>query len=730
LTRAVLAFASHSGGQGSLSVSTFNVDEGVSSYFVASIVASSDEQVDLEGLIGQEVTFTVGEGSQAQSFPGICRRIEQVRAEPTGRSTYELEIVHRLFLLTQRRGYRVHQHLSAPDIAARVLETFGIAPDLAIDSSAYPKLPYKVQYDETDHAFFCRVLEEAGIAFTTSHGEDGALTLADALHAGDPRTPALPWVEAPNPGLDERFVSDVRISREVRPGALSMRDYDFRRPALPLSAEEIKADAPEDGYEQVRYDPGSFLKEVDAAGGATPVADRKGAARHDEAFGKVLAERALGAIRTSRAVVAFRTSVLDLAPGVVFEVENHPHTDLGSGKKLLVVQRTIEGDVTGDLHVRSRAVFADVDQPYRPQQVTPKPIAEGVQTATVVGEKGQEIDPDEFGRVLVQFPWDREGQSDDRSSCWLRVSQGWAGTGFGFVTIPRVGQEVLVGFLEGDPDQPIVVGRVFNQTNPVPYALPEHKTRSTWKSQSSPKSDGFNEILFEDLAGAELVFMQAQRDLRKLVKNDEVITVGNDRQKLVKANEIEKVGANRSEVTGGDRLEITHKSRTTIIGTSRAELVGGDAVERIEGELVRRVGDDLHLTVRGSLRELVEKDAHRLVRGERQERVGGTYGLSAGSHQIACGSQAVGAGGTIHMKAGASIVLEAPDITIKAPGGFVRIDGGGVTIVGSHVWINSGGGAPSASGGAGGKPELPKEAVVKVPPEPEVDDVSKTGIGR
>ena len=168
---------------------------------------------------------------------------------------------------------------------------------------------------------------------------------------------------------------------------------------------------------------------------------------------------------------------------------------------------------------------------------TPKPQVSSVQSAVVVGPSGQEIHVDEFGRVRVQFPWDREGNNDDFSSCWIRASQGWAGTGYGMIVIPRIGQEVLVGFLDGDPDQPIIVGRVFNQTQQVPYKLPDHKTRSAWKSNSSLGGNGFNEIMFEDLKQEELLWMQAQKNLRKLVKNDESITVGHDRRKFVKENE-------------------------------------------------------------------------------------------------------------------------------------------------------------------------------------------------
>jgi type VI secretion system secreted protein VgrG len=310
----------------------------------------------------------------------------------------------------------------------------------------------------------------------------------------------------------------------------------------------------------------------------------------------------------------------------------------------------------------------------------------------------------------------------------VRVSQGWAGTGFGLVHLPRVGQEVLVGFLEGDPDQPIVVGRVFNAQNPVPYPLPEHRTRSTWKSRSSPGGDGFNEIMFEDLAGRELVWAQAEKDLRKLVKNDEVITVGRDRQKLVKRNETEVVNLDRTEVTLRDRTEITRRDRTTVIHGSRQELVKGDAVLRVEGDRVVYVGRDQHLMVMGTKRERVERDSHTRVDGDRNEQVGGTYGLTAGSHQIVCGSQAVGAG-TIHLKAAAKIVIEAPDVTLKAPGGFVHITGAGVEIMGTTVLINSGGSPGVLKTAGGGNPEKPAEAKVDDPVAPTPDDVSKTGLG-
>jgi type VI secretion system secreted protein VgrG len=349
-----------------------------------------------------------------------------------------------------------------------------------------------------------------------------------------------------------------------------------------------------------------------------------------------------------------------------------------------------------------------------------------------VGPKGQEIHTDEFGRVRVQFPWDREGKNDDASSSWVRVSQGWAGTGFGLITIPRVGQEVLVGFLEGDPDQPVIVGRVFNSAEQVPYKLPEHKTRSTWKSDSSPGSGGFNEILFEDLAGRELVYVQAQKNLRKLVKNDETITVGRHRKKLVKADETETTVGNRTEVTNGGRTEITKGKRTTIIGGDRIELVKGGATSRTEGDLMLRVGGDQHVIVMGDTMDLVEGDSHARVKGNHREQVDKTKSIKAKGLQVKVEkSHALATGKEIHFKAGSALVFEAADdITLKGPGGFIRIDSSGVIIKGKLVKINSGGSAGSGSGAKVAKPKEPKDIDVDEPAAPDPDDVGKTGLAQ
>ena len=722
-------------GEDSLSVRRFNVHEAISGLFTASVWARSENPaIDLESLVGKPASFAVASGLKfalrsARRWQGVCSFVEQVQAEPTGLSTYHLRIVPTLWLLSHRCNHRIYQHLSIPDITDKLLDEWGIDRAWTIDRGAYPKLEFKVQYGESDYTFLCRLFEEAGISFTFPDENGSQLTLSDKMHAGPPRAVPLPFVDNPSEAAEQEYVTQVRLAHEVRPGAHTIRDHDFRNPAFALFGEAPKAEGPEARYEQYHYQPGAFLIET-SKGGGTPVADDKGIARRDQKYGNALAERALLGARSDKRHVGFATNALDLGAGDVFLISGHPHAEISEGKKLLLTDFSLEGAPGEEWSMSGIAVFAD--QPHRPAHRTPKPEVTAVQSATIVGPAGQEIHTDEFGRVRVQFPWDREGQSDNKSSCWMRVSQGWAGVGWGMITIPRIGQEVLVGFLGGDPDQPIVVGRVYNNTQRVPYKLPDHKTRSTWKSDSSPGSGGFNEIMFEDLADKELVWVQAQKDLRKLVKNDEAITVGNNRQKLVKANELETTGANRTEVTGANRIEITDKNRTTIVGGNESKLVKGTETERTEGDLLLRVGGDQHIIIKQVKRELIEGDSHLRVKGDRNEQVDQTTSLTAGGLQIKVGSKhGLHAGEEIHIKAGTALIIEAAeDLTLKGPGGFIRIDAGGVTIKGTMVRINSGGSAGSGSGVSATAPEDATEAVVVEPEKPVPDDLFRSGIGQ
>jgi len=728
----------------SLSVRRFTVEEAVSTLFTVAVwVRCEEPDVDLEGILGKEASLRIVHGIAhvaglgTRTWKGVCTHIEQAHGVTPlpgqkAESTYFLRIAPMAWLLTQRRNYRIYQHLSIPDIVDKLLGEWGITPTWKIDRGSYPKLEYKVQYGESDYAFMSRLVEEAGIAFTFPDEGGSNITFGDKLDKGPKRGGLpLPYVEEPNQEAEKEFVTNVRLAREVRPGLHTIRDYDFRRPSYELFGQSPRSPAPEDRYEQYHYHPGSFLSEVGKGEGATPVADDKGVARHDQPFGKARAERAILGRRMGQRQVAFDTNVPDIAPGAIFNIGHHPHPEISDAADLLVIELSIDGSPQDEWTITGRAVFTDV--PYRPPLRTPKPRINNVQSATVVGPAGQEIHVDEFGRVRVQFPWDREGKFDDNSSCWIRVSQGWAGTGYGMIVIPRIGQEVLVGFLEGDPDLPIIVGRVFNATQLVPYKLPDHKTRSTWKSDSSLGGGGFNEIMFEDLKQKELVWMQAQKNLRKLVKNDEVITVGHDRDKYVVNNETETTGVNRVEVTGVNRTEITDKDRTTFVGSNSLKMVKGEELEKTEGNMMILLHKDQDIVVRMMKRERVEKDANLYVVGNRNERVDGTLSVTVDKnhHEKIVKNAALEAGDEIHFKAGGAMIIEAAkDLTLKGPGGFIRIDSSGITIRGTLVRINSGG---SAGSGSGAKPVLPdeaKEAVVNEPERPKPIDLQVEGIGQ
>ena len=651
----------------------FSVRESLSNAFEIELTAvAEDPNIDLEAVVGRPASFHLEHGYVHASvgqrtWSGIVAHVEQIQglAHKEGskpQSTYSVRIVPKLWLLKQRKNHRIFQHINIPDIVDKLLGEWSIKPTWKIDRGTYPKLEYKVQYGETDWSFLNRLLEEAGITFYFGAGESGGeLVLSDQVNEPPKRQgPAIVYEDSPTESAEREFVTKLRVSHEVRPGAHQTVDYDFRNPSFRLFAEAPKAGAPESFYEQYEYIPGSFLVEGQK-GGNTPTADDKGTARYEANYGKPRTERALFADRASRRVVTFETNVVDISPGTGFSIENHPHDSVG--QPLLTRGMELSGKVGDKWDIVVHAIFKQ--DPYRPPVKTPKPKVYGVQSATVVGPQGQEIYTDEFGRVRVQFPWDREGQFDDNSSTWIRVSQGWSGTGFGMVIIPRIRQEVLVGFLDGDPEQPIIVGRSFNAVNPAPYKLPENKTVSGWKTNSSPSNGGYNEMKLEDKANKELIYLQAQRDFHALTKRD--------------------------------------------------------ATERVERHHHHTVLENQHLIVKKIKKELIEVDDHLHVKGDRLQKIDKSTSLDVGTDQQekVGNKHALEAGKEIHLKAGTNVVIEAGSrLTLKGPGGFVDIHSGGIDIVGTMVKINSGG---SAGSGSGSSPKAPADAEEALPKDTSVD---------
>ncbi|MEZ4302852.1 MAG: type VI secretion system tip protein TssI/VgrG [Polyangiaceae bacterium] len=598
-------------GEGSLSVCEYSVVEGLSALFEITLVARSpDEALDLHAMLGRTAVFRIGPhlapssaaeaslssprpapalAATSRTFAGICSAARQLRVEPTGLSTYELRIVPHLWLLTQRTHHRVFQHRSVPEIAAELLAEWGIEArwNVARDLPA-PRICRPLR---RDRSFFSDGLGEAGIApRAATLGRSALPARAPPLRsspsssalasAGSRRRPALHDSPAGSMGIPH--VTEVKISHELRPARVALQGFDFRRSlAAPLSAaatDSASSSAPHTGpaLEQHVYSPVDFFAEKSASEGKgprtdTPVADDRGVSRAEESTGKRMAERRLATARAGAREVEFVTNALDLAPGAVFTIDGHAHIELAPGRKLLITHLETRGDDAGQGTIRARAVFADT--PYLPPKVAPKPVVHGVESAVVVGPPGEEIHTDELGRVRVRFHWSRDLRHDETSSCWIRVSQSWAGSGYGMFALPRVGHEVIVGFFGGDPDQPVIVGRLHNSTSVVPDRLPESRTATTWRSASSPGGQGWNEITFEDQAGHERVYMQAERDLVKLVKSDETSTVRGHRARRVEASEtvaiagaqVVTVGAARStHVAGSDHLSVGEGHSVTV----------------------------------------------------------------------------------------------------------------------------------------------------------------------
>jgi type VI secretion system secreted protein VgrG len=520
-----------------LDVRHFNILQSMSAAFRIDLaVRSTDDSVPLAAIVGRPASFRLKSSRNSQTWTGVVAHIAQTHVESGGLSSYSLQVVPTLWLLTQRRGHRLFQHASIPEMVQKLLAEWKLEPIVRL-SHAYPKVSMRTQYGETDYDFVRRLLAEAGISFffDAEDGKETKLVLSDTPHTLDAKH-HVPYLDDVSATAEVPHVSAVNVSTKVVPSKSVVRDYDFRRPRYGLEGTKATETPAHPLLEDYRYVPGHSVADSFETNDA--VGDRDGAYRHSEASSAGHAQRGVEAHEAQKTKVAFGTSLNDLEPGTVFTVVGHPHPEVANARKLLVTHSWINGDVAHEWYSGGNAVPAD--KPYRPSltdladhqvsgDVRPdpfeplskivKPRIFGVQSAIVTGPPGEDIHTDEHGRVKVQFPWDREGLFDEKSSPWIRVSQPWAGAGFGTVNLPRVGQEVLVSFHDGDPDHPVITGRMYNTTSPLPYALPEHKSRTSLKSNSA---SGANEITMDDSHDNELLYVQAQKDLHKIVHNNEL----------------------------------------------------------------------------------------------------------------------------------------------------------------------------------------------------------------
>ena len=604
---------------------------------------SENHSISFADIIGHNVTVSIvlADGS-LRYFNGIISRFTQTSAgiesdSHHNLSAYSATMVPWFWLLTRTSDSRIFQDISVPDIVEQIFSEKNF-PDYQLRlSGTYDNREYCVQYRETDFNFISRLLEEEGIYYFFEHEPNKhTLILADSPgeHQPCPHQESARCQPSSGSGslLEEDVITGIENMQEIRIGKYTTKDFNFKTPNtnLLVEASSVQYLGPNEG--EIYDFPGEF---------------------HTRSRGESIANLRMQAEEAKVTTISGSSNCRAFTGGYKFDLTEHPRDDMNRSYVLHSVSHMVSQGVggsegAGGAYSNSFTCIPH-DVPYRPPLNTPKPLIAGTQTAIVVGPEGEEIYTDEHGRVKVQFHWDREGENNESSSCWIRVSQAWAGTGWGGMIIPRIGHEVIVGYIEGDPDRPIITGRVYHGTNTPPYPLPAEKTKSAFKSYSSPGGEGFNEIRFEDKKGEEQLFFHAEKNQDVRVKGDSREWIGVDRHLIVKEEQLE------------------------LVETNKHLTVNGDHNEKVEGTVSLEAGMDL------------------------QEKVGMNHAVDAGQE--------------IHLKAGMNVVIEAGiSITLKAGGGFIVVGPAGVTISGIPVLINSGGSAGSGSGCSTATPDLPDEA--------------------
>lgn len=558
------------------------------------LLLSERDDIVLDDLLGKGMTIHLAvEGGHVRHFHGLVAHAAFTGNEGIyGR--YEVTLVPWLWFLGRRQDCRIFQQLSVPEIVKAVFEGWPVADfEIKLDES-YGTRDYCVQYRESDLDFVCRLMEDEGIYFFHRHRDGGhTLVLADGegAHEPGPGCGTIPYFEPDTAARRERdHVFAWTARAKVRAGTATLRDFDFEKPRTDLTGTGAEPKPHALATAEVYDYPGGYRE--------LAVGDQRARVRLEE-------------LQADHARAQGEATAGGLVCGNRFELERHPRKDQNRGYLVVAAGYEVQSEAyrsvigsQGELF-RCRFEVQDLAVPFRPARVTPRPRVGGPQTATVTGPAGEEIHTDKYGRVKVQFHWDRLGKRDQDSSCWVRVSQLWAGSAFGGIHIPRIGQEVIVDFLEGDPDQPIITGRVYNALLMPPYGLPANATQSGIKSNSSKGGGGSNELRFEDKKGAEEVWLHAQKDENIVVENDktekvghdEAIGIGNDRSESVGHDETLSVGNNRTRTVGVNESVTVGSNQTIGIGASQTETVGGMRTDTVALAEVRTVGGAQQQTV-------------------------------------------------------------------------------------------------------------------------------------
>jgi len=642
----------------------FSGVEAVSAPFELSLdLLSEDETVAAASLLRKSVDVHMKLASGGERvFNGLVREFRQLGRQDK-LVEYRMKIGPALWFLKLTGESRIFQQKSVLDIVQKVLKEQGVTKIELQCQKSYEPREYCVQYRESHFDFVSRLLEQEGIYYYFTH-KDGEHTLvlddtppnAAPCPDGDPAHMAAsdaPWQESD-------VIVELTSAFAVHTGKVTLRDYNFETPSNDLEA-QASSEGPGEWYDY----PGFY-----------------GKVGEGKRYAKLQAEEYTSHIK----VINGEGNCRFFLPGHKFELKSHFRNDLNASYHLLEVRHSATaGDYrswdSAPMDYRSDFVAVPIDTKFRPPRETADPIVHGTQTAVVVGPGGEEIWPDKYGRVKVQFHWDREGKKDENSSCWVRVASTWAGKQWGFIQIPRIGQEVVVAFLEGDPDQPIIVGSVYNAELMPPYALPANKTQSGVKSRSSLKGepDNFNEIRFEDKKGEELIRIHAEKDKSVEVEHNRDEHVGNDETYTVDHDQTIHIGHDRTETVdndetisiGGNRTESVSKDETITIDGARTESVGKDETITITKNRTESVGKDENVDIGQHRTVTIAKNETLNIGETRATEVGKDDTLKVGKKYL------VNAGDEVTIKTGDASITMKKDGTITIKGKDITIQGSG-----------------------------------------------------
>jgi type VI secretion system secreted protein VgrG len=624
----------------------FSGSEAISQLFHFDLdLLSENDSIKFQDVVGKNVTLRIYDATGAERhWNGFISRFSQ-GAQDRRLTAYRAQMVPWLWFLTRTSDCRIFQNLKAPAIIQKIFKDLGFSDFKLRLYGDFVTRDYCVQYRETDFNFVSRLMEEEGICYYFEH-QDGKHTLILAndpsAHEPCPNQKTARYDFRGGSVVYEDVVTEWQYQEEFRPGKWAQTDYNFETPSTSLA---VTASG-KNPYEIYEY-PGEYR--------VRPAGESLAKIRLQEQTTPAIVFQGAGGCRY------FNT-------GFQFTLKDHYRSDLNQAYLLTSVRHMashgagfqVGGAAGEEPTYRNSFECIPFSTPYRPPRITPEPFVQGCQTAVVVGPAGEEIYTDKFGRVKVQFHWDREGKKNENSSCWIRVSHPWAGQGWGAISIPRIGQEVIVDFLEGDPDQPIIVGRVYNAEQMPPFGMPGGAVVSGVKSNSTKGGGGFNEISLNDTKGTELINIHAQYDQQKKVEHDERVNVGNDRTEQVGHDEkitignnrTEKVGVDESITIGSNRTEKVGSNENISIGSNRTETVGSNESITVALTRTRNVGINEMVNI-GAAQEIT-------IGGLQALTVGATRAKTVGAAETAT----IGANQTTTIGANQSITIGANQ-TIK-----------------------------------------------------------------